>query len=312
MTGLERERVQEALGNYCIRQRDVSLIRHNENITCRIITDKSTYVLRIHSPMEGFSLKLLETAPAAELMQGEVELLLYLAGRAPFPVQLPVRNRSGGYVSVLSGGIPCELLQWVEGSPLEKERANSYAGQLGALAARLHRASRGFSGTRPSYSHDLVRRMRGEFDLACRQSHINGTHGSVCQAVLDEVDRIMTALDRIPGAESLIHADLSFGNVLLTPSGPAPIDFSLSGFGYKAQECGMLAANYKAPREWERIRESYQRESGFGVDRHHMHGFMAFSVLLFIAAQHNRFWRERWFQESMERWTGGLFREVSG
>lgn len=310
MTGSERERVQEALRNYCIRERKVTLIRHNENITCQVVSDESTYVLRIRLPMEGFSLKLLETVPAAELMEGEVELLRYLAGRAPFPVQLPVRNRWGNYVTLLSGGIPCELLQWVEGTPMDKENANGHAGQLGVLAAQLHRAARGFTGTRPSYSHDLVRRMRRELELASRKSHINGEQESVCQAVLDEVDRVMTVLDKIPGAGSLIHADLSFGNVLLTPSGPAPIDFSLSGFGYKAQECGMLAANYRGRREWESIRESYGRESGFPVDPHHMHSFMAFSVLLFIAAQHNRFWRERWFRESMARWTGGLFQEV--
>lgn len=310
MTGSERERVQEALRNYCIRERKVTLIRHNENITCQVVSDENTYVLRIHLPMEGFSLKLLETVPAAELMEGEVELLRYLAGRAPFPVQLPVRNRRGSYVTLLSGGIPCELLQWVEGRPMDKENANDYAGQLGALAAQLHRAARGFTGTRPSYSHDLVRRMRREFELASRESHITGEQESVCQAVLDEADRVMTVLDKTPGAGSLIHADLSFGNVLLTPSGPAPIDFSLSGFGYKAQECGMLAANYRGRREWERIRESYGRESGFPVEPHHMHSFMAFSVLLFIAAQHNRFWRERLFRESMARWTGGLFQEV--
>ena len=130
MTGSERERVQEALRNYCIRERKVTLIRHNENITCQVVSDESTFVLRIHLPMEGFSLKLLETVPAAELMEGEVELLRYLAGRAPFPVQLPVRNRWGDYVTLLSGGIPCELLQWVEGTPMDKENANGHAGQL--------------------------------------------------------------------------------------------------------------------------------------------------------------------------------------
>ena len=310
MTEFERGLVQEALQHYGIMKKKISFIRHNENITCKVVSDSNAYVLRIHSPMEGFSLKLYETVPAVDLMRGEVELLLYLSKRASFPVQIPVQNKCGEYISVLAGGIPCELLRWIAGKPLDKDSANPYAGSLGALAAELHKAAEGFAGVRLSYSHDLVNRMRTEFDLACEKAHISKEHTTVCHAVLDEVNHIMTTLDRIPGSRSLIHADLGFGNVIQTPAGLSPIDFSLSGYGYKAQECGMLAANYINVQEQERIRERYERAGGIAIERHHMRSFLAFSVLLFIAAQHNRFWQEKWFKDSMIRWVGGLFQEV--
>ena len=307
MTVYEKKLVQEALQGYHIRGRKISFLRHNENITCRIVSGNDAWVLRIHSPMEGFSPGLYGTASAIDLMRGETELLLYLAERASFPVQIPVQNRSGEYVTVLSGGIPCELLQWIGGEPLEKDNANPYAGSLGAMAAEIHRAAGGFDGIRLSYSHDLVHRMEAELDLAYGRAHISREHRTTCQEVLDQADRIMAELDGIPGARSLIHADLGFGNVLRTPSVLCPIDFSLSGYGYRVQECGMLAANYIHEEQWECIREGYERAGGIAVDRHHMQIFRAFSFLLFIAAQHNRFWRERWFRDFMNRWTAGFF-----
>ena len=283
MTINVKKLVQEALLHYDIGERKVLFIRHNENITCKVILKDGAYVLRIHLPMEGFSLKLYETVPVADLMQGEMELLLYLSERAPFPVQVPIQD---------------------------KDHADPYAGSLGTLAAELHKAADGFAGVRLSYSHDLVQRMRAELDLACEMTHISREQRAVCRAVLDEVDHIMTILDAVPDSRSLIHADLSFGNVLQTAYGLSPIDFSLSGYGYKVQECGMLASNYIHVREQESIRESYERAAGITIDGHHMQGFLAFSVLLFIAAQHNRFWKEKWFRDSMNRWTGGLFQEV--
>lgn len=310
MTVYERKLVQEALQHYDIREKRISYIRHNENITCKVVSEDCAYVLRIHLPLEGFSLKLYETIPVIDLMRGETELLLYLSERASFPVQIPIQNKWGEYISVLSGDIPCELLRWVEGKPLDKDHANPYAGSLGTLAAELHKTVKGFAGVRLSYSHDLVQRMRAEFDLAGEMAHISKEQGMVCQAVLDEVDHIMTVLDMVPGSRSLIHADLSFGNVLQTASGLSPIDFSLSGYGYKAQECGMLASNYSHMREQESIRKSYERTGRIVIERHHMQSFLAFSVLLFIAAQHNRFWQQKWFKDSMIRWVGGLFQEV--
>lgn len=319
MTGYEKSLVREALQAYPCGRVDLHFLRHNENITCRVTTRQGeVYVLRIQAPVPGFSLGLYEEIPLADRMQGEAELLLHLSQTAPFPVQTPVKNHQGEYVTILSQGIPCEMLRWVHGEPLSQvvERGSAhkdrgeYAKELGILAARLHEAAEGFSGTRLAYSHKLVERMGAELLKACEQTHISRDHWSVCRDVLEEVDHIMTELDQCPEAASLIHADLSFDNVLQTSSGLAPIDFSLSGFGYRAQECGMLAANYEDKDLQEQIRKSYEKTGKIAIKQHHMEAFLAFSILLFVTAQHNRFWREKWFQDSMQRWAGGLFDQV--
>lgn len=307
MTIQETQMVQEALQYYSFEKPEISFIRHNENITCKVIADGDAYVLRIHAPVEGFSLKLFEQGNAKELISGEIALLLHLSETAPFPVQKPVKNRLGEYMTVLLDGTPAELLQWIEGKTLQGEDIGQYAGELGALAAQINAAAEGFTGERISYSYSLVRQMRLELAIAKEKEHLTQEQVSVCNEVLDEIERIMSELNGQPDSKCLIHADLSTENILKTPSGLAPIDFSLSGFGFRAQECGMLAFNYEREEEREAVRAAYEAASGIVIAPHHMKAFGIFSILAFIAAQHERYWTEDWFRKAMERWTNTLF-----
>lgn len=234
MTAKETQMVLEALQYYSFENPVVSFIRHNENITCRITAEGTDYVLRIHAPVDGFSLKLFEHGAAENLISGEIALLLHLSKTAPFPVQKPVKNRLGEYMTVLSDGTPAELLRWIDGKTLLGEDIAQCAGELGALAAQINSAAEDFAGERISYSYDLVRRMRAQFMAAEEKAHLTKAQVLVCDEVLAEIERIMAELDGQPKSKCLIHADLSTENILRTPSGLAPIDFSLSGFGYRA------------------------------------------------------------------------------
>ncbi|MDE6128577.1 MAG: phosphotransferase, partial [Lachnospiraceae bacterium] len=268
------------------------------------------YVLLIQAHMEGYSLKLFEQGLAEPLIHSEIELLLHLSETAPFPVQKPVPNRFGEYISILSCGVPAELLQWVDGETLAGEDIAQYAEELGTLAAQINSAAQGFMGERISYSYSLVQRMKSEFAAAKEKSHITQEEASVCCAVLTAIEHIMAELDKQPNSKCLIHADLSTENILKTAEGLAPIDFSLSGFGYRAQECGMLAFSYDSEAEREIVRTSYEKASGVEIKRQHMNAFGVFSILAFIAAQHDRYFTESWFQESMKSWTSTLFADL--
>ena len=308
----ERENliVRDVLRMYDVTDPELRFIQHNENITYRVTEKGRSYVLRVHAPVEGFSLGLFEDASPVALMKGETELLLHLSKTASFPVQTPIANKNGEYVTVLPSGIPAELLEWIDGEPLDDEIIKQYAGEIAALAARLHAALVGFDGRRPSYSHDFVRRMADELQIAGEKHHLTKDHVSIFTDVLAEVDRIMAALDMEPNTKSLIHSDLGSGNILKTPTGLAFIDFSLSGYGYKAQECGMIASNYSGEDEWERVREGYEKAGGVPIEKYHMEAFRAFSVLGFIASQHDRYWREERFKSSLTRWTNTIFLKV--
>ena len=51
----QSEYLQQALELYPLNQATPELIRHNENMTYRIIDASKRYVLRIHKPIAGFT-----------------------------------------------------------------------------------------------------------------------------------------------------------------------------------------------------------------------------------------------------------------
>lgn len=308
MKELEERLVREALSFYPLREPQIQFLRHNENITCRIIDATETYVLRIHKPEPGFEQKIFDAQVTDEqLFQSEVNLLLHLKHSNLFPVQVPVRGTTGAYVSVLSDGSPAALFHWLEGSPLDKSMASEYARDLGTLAALIHKASEGFCDVRLEYSHKLIKAMQAEIEYAQTLNHITLEHANICQSALFEIDNVMTELDSKPDSKSLIHADLNFGNVLQTPNGFAPIDFSLSGYGYRAQECGMIASNFTDALLQRAVCEGYAQSSGISIDPLHLQPFYALSILLFITSQHNRYYDKDWFSPAMDRWCRDYF-----
>lgn len=306
----EQALVSEALLNYDLEDPEIEFIRHNENITCKLTCKSLKYILRIHKPMDGFSTRIFGEIDQERLLRGEMELLDFLSEKAAFTVQTPLLTKTGDTVCILTGSIPACILNYIEGSTLKSDESLNYAAELGEFAALIDTATQGFDGYRLEYSHKLVLNIKTELNTAFKKNHITKQQLDICERTLCVVDDIMTQLDEIPNAKGLIHADLGFSNILKTENGFVPIDFSLSGYGYKALECGMISTNFEDPILLENLRESYQQKSGITVLPFHRDAFFAFAVLLFIASQHDRFYTEDWFKKAMDRWCSTCFSKV--
>ncbi len=298
--------IAEAKARFGLCDAEHELIRHNENITCKLTDGARAYALRIRKPQAGFSTRLITGMYSdAALVQGEVELLLHMRRNGFDGLQQPVRNADGDYVTVLSDGSSAVLLTWVEGDVISKSEAPEVIDAVGEMAARLHRASRGFSGARPSYDEALVDRMIEEIYVAVSRTHLSE---KMCQCCLKELEVIRGALRRLKDSEycGIIHADLSLSNILKTEKGLIPIDFSLSGYGSYAQEAGMLWSSF----EDESLRQSLMasiQNAGEDVSCEDAGLFLSFSVLLFICTQHERYCQETWFQSALQLWAQTLF-----
>ncbi|MFV0399448.1 MAG: phosphotransferase enzyme family protein [Oscillospiraceae bacterium] len=303
--------LEQALARYDLGDTPpaATFIRHNENITYRVTAGESSYLLRIHKPIEGFSLGLLEADCAKEsLVNGEMEMLLHLASEG-IPAQRPVRSRSGGYVSSLSDGTPCTLLEWLPGESLEQvPLPECFGGSFGGMLGRLHRSLKGLPDNLPRYRYDsaLMGRMNSALLSAAEEGHITETQSDSCRRAVDIIRRTMEELE---GTEDfgLCHSDLSKSNTLLTGHGIVPIDFSLSGYSCQVMDLGMVFSQYEDAELQRDILSGYEGETGRRVPVRHIQPFYALSVLLFIACQHGRFYREDWFPGAMARWCGTIF-----
>lgn len=129
---------------------EYEVIRHNENITCKVVNDGKAYVLRIHQPIEGFCVSLIKDG------------------------------------KVLKNGTLVTLLSWVEGIPIKSEEGGKYAEELAKLACRIHNATKGFEGERIDYDNALCNRMVSEIRHAVELGHLSEKCAEKCIAEIHE------------------------------------------------------------------------------------------------------------------------------
>ena len=300
------EMIKEALALYGIEASAYELIRHNENITCKVDYEGKRYVLRIHYPVNGFEPSIVtESMDPAELFYSETELLRYMSENGFEEVQKPITTLSGKYTAKLKNGSPVMMLTWVDGHPVSQEDSKKYAREIGRLACRIHRTSEGYAGIRPHYDTLLTDRMITEIQKAITSGHITREDGDVC---IRELKAIRKAQEQLYSyaKPSIIHADLGLSNILVTDKGLVPIDFSFAGFSHPAQETGMIMSNYQDEDSLEEIRKGFE-DSGIQITKEDSEMFLAYSVLLFICMQHAKCYREKWFGQAMKRWCSTLF-----
>lgn len=273
--------LNEALHAFGLDGAEAVFIRHNENLTYRV-ADK--YLLRIHRAAEGLCVD-----HRSALREAEFAFLRHLDARGIL-VQQPV-----GTIT-LSDGTMATLLTWLDGQALTKDTFDAaMQRRVGQMTAQLHHAAQGF--THPGlrcYDAAFYRSMADELDAMADRYSLGIEHAGVfreaCQGVANAV-----------GATSIaIHADLSHGNILLTPQGLAPIDFSLLGLGDPMLDLGVLLASVSSAREMQQILQGYTAAGGCIRMREMEAGFAA--GLLGCFALHPKWAGEPWFREKLGRW----------
>lgn len=303
----EKKLIDKALQLFGIDAAECTILRHNENISCKVCAPDKTYSLRIHCPVDDFNTTLVNFEyDAYEQFQDEAELLCYMREHGFPELQEPIAGPDGRLIYRLSDGSPAMLLSWIPGRPIEEAEGKKYARELRKLAAKIHLSSKGFFGRRCSYDELLVDRLAEEVCSAVDCGHISPSAGDTCTKELRAIRTAISRLKEDGRHYGILHSDLGFGNVLVSDNQLIPIDFSLSGFGCYAQEAGMLQSNYQ-DEESRRLVLQGLAESGEEIDEKDAELFISLSVLLFICSQHGRYFSEGWFSEAMERWCSTLF-----
>jgi Ser/Thr protein kinase RdoA (MazF antagonist) len=182
-------------------------------------------------------------------MEDEMNWLNFVAQRNPRLAPRPIANDQGEWVTVITtpkGERLCALFAWVEGSELRDMITPADLHKMGRLVAALHNIAHEFpfpdatidfrSGYR--YDQSLMRLHR---DWIEQHHH---TIGTAHVALLDRaIDYVIAAMDRIgttPANYGMIHADLSFGNLLVHEGEIYLIDFEQLGRGHYLYDFAVL------------------------------------------------------------------------
>lgn len=255
-------------------------IQQHENAVYRA---DGRYLLRIHKAADG-----LQVDHDPDKRRAELAFLRHLAARGML-VQRPIGE------TVLADGTMATLLTWLEGRGLNNDDLTDAACRdLGKTISRLHRVSTGFThyGIR-RYDAAFYLRMADELDDILDRREIPR---SACKAVARCIGG---------GAGIAIHADLSPSNILLTPDGLSPIDFSLCGLGHPMLDLGILIASLSTPAQMKAVCKGYgafsmpELEAGFAAG------------LLGCFALHPDWPKEPWFHDRLDRWERQILSPVA-
>lgn len=302
---MEHDYIREALEQYNMQDAEFWLIRHNENMTLKV---DEKYLLRIHKHAEGFHTgDLYEGLDRVEIRRSELAFLSHL-GCQGMKTQLPVPNKDGDFLTVLSDGIWASMLTWIPGRNLEKsDLTPDICFQIGVMTAQMHKAAVNFKSKEIlKYDVNLCERIekRLESENAIRilgKANIQAMQAA-CSVIRDRFycDRNMIT----------VHADLSLSNILLTDSGLIPIDFSLFGSAHPMMDISSL---YCAISDFESrcaIAEGYESLGG-KIEFQMLDACFALNLLLFIILHINQFSRQKDIVEKVERWCRDMFQPLA-
>ncbi|NIK78940.1 Ser/Thr protein kinase RdoA (MazF antagonist) [Paenibacillus castaneae] len=305
---IDDEMLKELLTEYGLEQPQIALLRHNENITYKVIdsVDGKAYLLRIHEPVTANIAGLQHTY---EGLSAELQLLQDMSEKTELIVRKPIIARSGSMITAIiqdDRRIYCSLLDWIEGRDAKKEDLSNehIARELGAQTAELHQFLRSYTkvraGERPSYglerSELILRQISRGVDM--------GLFGQKEYAIIEEsvqlINTRLAATIHEPVSYGVIHADLNMSNILITEQNKlAFIDFGLFGFGFYMLDVAMVALNVPS------AYRGFVLEGYFGEGHTPAHitvileGFMLMAVLGYYAFQMENVKIHPWIRERM-------------
>jgi Ser/Thr protein kinase RdoA (MazF antagonist) len=294
--------IEEVLENYDMLGSEVTLIRHNENMTYQV-DDK--YLLRIHKHADGFSTDpLYDGFDRTEIYRSELAFLSHLESQG-IKVQVPIPNKRGESVTLLTNGTPASLLTWIPGHTIDKsELTPELCYQIGKMIAKLHEASRNFKRVQGlAYDEALCERLQCKLYKLESSKILDAKSTSIMVKALDV---IADEMRRTKQEEILVHADLSLSNMLITESELVPIDFSLAGYCHPMMDIAALYCNINGVENRSAIATGYKALGGT-IEFHALDCYFALNILLGVILHCESWTKQDWFPDRLERWCRETF-----
>ncbi len=304
--------VECAIKQYNVKKPVIEFIRHNENLTCKIIDNvtKRAYVLRIHKPIDGFSLNTVQHS--YENLVFELNFIKEIKKQTNINLQEAVKNKEGHLISkiidsVTSKIIYVTMLSWIDGKTMSHEDINweEEAYLTGVMTAKLHQFSVNWKYSqkenRHRYNQEKVRKTVMRIKEAVNLKLINNKQYHMIEQGANRIIELMLELDRKPNTKGYIHADLQKSNLIVQNHQILPIDFGLSGYGYYYMDLGGLSADFTPLAIRKALLAGYRLIRNLPeADMKYIEGFFIYTILLAMETHlHNPKFKE-WYLRRTE------------
>ncbi len=293
---MEHNYIQEALSHYNIAASEIELLRHNENLTYRVGND---YLLQIHEPVDGFSAEFIyEGVERIEIYKTELAFLAYLKNKG-MQIREAVENRHGELITKLQDGTYVTVSKWLEGESLDKLELNDeICYQIGEMLASLHQKAKGFRiSPVKTYGKQHCECTKKRF-TALETLGLSTEYSAIMQKCCDRAGEV---LEKAEDEFQMIHGDLSASNILKTPDGLVPIDFSFFGMGHPMYDLAVLFGNFSGLVRRQQMAEGY-RNAGGTISYEILDSCFILTLLDCLGIHYEQWSKQEWFAPRMQRW----------
>ncbi len=293
---MEHNYIQEALSHYNIAASEIELLRHNENLTYRVGND---YLLQIHEPVDGFSAEFIyEGVERIEIYKTELAFLAYLKNKG-MQIREAVENRHGELITKLQDGTYVTVSKWLEGESLDKLELNDeICYQIGEMLASLHQKAKGFRiSPVKTYGKQHCECTKKRF-TALETLGLSTEYSAIMQKCCDRAGEV---LEKAEDEFQMIHGDLSASNILKTPDGLVPIDFSFFGMGHPMYDLAVLFGNFSGLLRRQQMAEGY-RNAGGTISYEILDSCFILTLLDCLGIHYEQWSKQEWFAPRMQRW----------
>lgn len=276
------QKLIKALTIYGLKDADVKLIRHYDNLIYRIKT-KKVYALKICSPKIN-----------KKQLDQEVEWLSALLRDTNLLVPKPIPDKQGNLISKIEDRY-CVLYEWLEGERVSQIMSSKIARQVGEMMAKLHlHASNYDSGDRLKNStHDkALDCFDGDYFFGSNswwqtkaKEQLPNDFEKMIPAV-EKAKHLIESLSKSPDQFGMIHSDLHFSNIIYNGEKFAIIDFGDCAMGYYLMDIAVTETEFKDYSNADQLipafRESYQSCRGYFPSSEDVRTFEVMNGLLFL------------------------------
>ncbi len=293
---MENKYAAEALSYYDIPKSDVTLLRHNENMTFRVGQD---YLLQIHQHADGFRTgHIYEGFDRLKLYETELDFLAHLKKQG-MTIREPIANRDGSLITRMNNGVTATVSKWLEGESLDKiQLTEDLCRQIGKLTAHLHKCAKDFHASSVIfYDEEHCAQLKARIQKF-EEYGLTSDHSKILQAACEAVG---TSLRKVKHEFQFLHADLSPSNIISTKNGLAAIDFSFFGIGHPIYDLAILFGNINGLASRQKIAEGY-REAGGELNFPTLDACFVLSILDGIAIHYEKWSQQDWFESRLNRW----------
>ena len=211
-----------------------------------------------------------------------------------------VENRYGELITKLQNGIYVTVSKWLDGESLDKIELNdAICYQIGDMLARLHQKAKGFRVSPvKTYGKQHCECTKRRFQ-ALENLGLSNEYSLIMQKCCDHAGAV---LENVQDEFQMIHGDLSASNILQTPDGLVPIDFSFFGMGHPMYDLAVLFGNIGGSlARRQQMAEGY-RNTGGTIRYDVLDACFVLTLLDCLGIHYEQWSKQEWFAPRMQRW----------